>query len=96
MYAVCVKFEIAAGQMEAFLPLVRTNAAASVRDEVGCHRFDVLTDQTKPGQVFLYELYDDRAAFDVHLTTPHFHVFDVATNAMIVGKQLDLWDTVTP
>jgi quinol monooxygenase YgiN len=96
MYAVCVRFDIAAGQMPAFLPLIRANAAASARDEAGCHRFDVLTDAGRPNEVFLYELYADRAAFDLHMTMAHFHVFDRASAALITAKQVDTWDEVFP
>lgn len=96
MYAVCVRFEIALGQMPDFLALIRANATASVQDEEGCHRFDVLTDAGRPGQVFLYEIYTDRAAFDAHMTTPHFHVFDRASAAMLTFKDVSTWDGVFP
>ena len=39
------------------------DAAASVRDEAGCRQFDVAQDASKPEQFFLYEIYDDEAAF---------------------------------
>ncbi|MDQ3558780.1 MAG: antibiotic biosynthesis monooxygenase, partial [Pseudomonadota bacterium] len=42
-FAITVDFELAEGAREEFLKLVKANAAASVRDEPGCSRFDVLT-----------------------------------------------------
>ena len=36
--------------------------------------------------MFLYEVYDDRAAFDAHLATPHFIAVDEATTGMIISK----------
>lgn len=71
-YAVTVVFEVKPGQMEAFLPHILNNARCSVRDEPGCRQFDVCTDPEVPDQVFLYELYDDLAAFEAHQTMPHY------------------------
>ncbi|MDO6587505.1 putative quinol monooxygenase [Salipiger sp. 1_MG-2023] len=94
MFAICVTFRIAAGQMEAFMPLMLENAAASKKLEPGCHRFDVLTDADKPDQVFLYELYTDSAAFDAHCDSAHFKEFSAATADMVAGKEVTSWSTV--
>ena len=86
MYVITVELEIDATKLDAFLPLMAQNAAASVRDEPGCRQFDVCQDPDKPARMFLYEVYDDRAAFDAHLATPHFIAFDEATTGMIISK----------
>ena len=86
MYVITVDLEIDAAHLDAFLPLMVQNAAASVRDEPGCRQFDVCQDPDKPTRMFLYEVYDDRAAFDAHLATPHFIAFDEATTGMIISK----------
>ena len=83
-----VDFEINLEQIDAFLPLMRENASASARDEPGCRQFDVCYDPDHPGHVFLYEVYDDRTAFDAHLSTPHFKSFDAATAGMIRSKKV--------
>lgn len=95
MFAICVSFRINAGQMEAFLPLMVENAAISKTVEAGCHHFDVLTDADKPDEVFLYELYTDSAAFDVHCRSAHFRAFSTATADMVAGKDVTCWSTVT-
>lgn len=94
MFAVCATFQIAAGRMDDFMPLMLTNAQASLANEPDCHRFDVLTDPDLPGEVFLYELYTDSAAFDVHLASPHFKTFDTAVSAMIAEKSVRTYRTV--
>lgn len=86
MYTIIVTFRIAEGSFATFLDLVRANAAASLADEPGCTRFDVLTDPAAPDTVVLYEIYDDEAAFQHHVTTGHFKVFDKATAAMVNEK----------
>ena len=88
MLAVVVTFQIKPSQMEQFMPFIRDNAVASLETEPGCHRFDICTDAERPNEVFLYELYTDKAAFDAHLRTSHFHVFDAATADMIADKNI--------
>ena len=93
-YAVCVTFRLHEGSAEAFRPLMLENARTSLAVEPGCQRFDVLTDPGRPGEVFLYELYDDRAAFDAHLASAHFRAFDAQVAGMVAEKRVDLWSEV--
>ncbi|SMX50187.1 putative quinol monooxygenase [Maliponia aquimaris] len=88
MFAVVVSFEIKPEVREAFLDLIRQNAHASVRDEPGCRQFDVCADPARPTEVFLYEIYDDAAAFEVHMTTPHFIDFDRASAPLVASKSV--------
>lgn len=95
MYAVCVTFKIRPGHMGAFMTLMQENARISLRDEPGCHQFDVLSDTARPDVVFLYELYTDKSAFQAHLASAHFDDFDAATAHMIAGKDVATWNKVT-
>lgn len=88
MFAVIVTFEVTPEGAGAFLDLVTQNAQASVRDEPGCHQFDVCTDPARPGEVFLYEVYDDAAAFATHMTTAHFISFDADSAPFVVSKSV--------
>ena len=63
MFVVCVEFEIESGQTDVFMAAVRTNAEQSFNQEEGCQQFDVYLDRQFPNSVFLYEVYDDEAAF---------------------------------
>lgn len=94
MFAVVVVFETKPEAGAAFLDLVRQNASASVRDEPGCRQFDVCADPDRPNDVFLYELYDDQAAFEAHKTTPHYISFDAATAPLIQSKQVRFYSQV--
>lgn len=94
MYAVTVKFQIHQEHMDAFLPLMRENAETSLRVEEGCHRFDICHDPDQPSEVFLYELYNDEAAFQHHLQTPHFRQFSDASEVMIAGKSVSTYAQV--
>ncbi|TSA10646.1 MAG: antibiotic biosynthesis monooxygenase [Betaproteobacteria bacterium] len=86
MYVITVEFTIHTQHLGAFMPLMQENARVSRESERGCLRFDLCRDPARPQCVFLYEVYDDRAAFEAHLATPHFKAFDAAAKAMVANK----------
>ena len=94
MFAVCVALKIRAQDQAHFLKEMQANARNSLEREPDCHRFDVLTDPDRPGDVFLYELYSDAAAFDAHLASDHFRAFDQTTQSMIEHKSVQTWTKV--
>jgi len=96
VYVVTVEFTIDPPRFDQFLPLMLDNARRSREDEPGCRQFDVCVDDAQPGVVHLYELYDDRAAFDAHLASTHFRSFAAATQAMITGRAMRTWRRVAP
>ena len=72
MYVIIVDFLIKENEVEKFKPLMLENARASLMDEPGCRQFDVCFDLDNTRKCFLYEVYDDKSAFDAHLATEHF------------------------
>lgn len=94
MYAVTVSFLIKPTQMDHFLPLMVENARLSKENEVDCLQFDVCRGDDAD-MVFLYEIYTDRAAFDLHLQSAHFKTFDAAVRDMVAHKCVRLYDEVT-
>ena len=94
MYAVCVTFTLSPGQIEAFLPLMHQQAQNSLNLEPGCSRFDVLQSSEAPEIVFLYEIYDDAAAFQLHLDSTHFKEFDQAVTPLVADKQVSTYNLV--
>jgi (4S)-4-hydroxy-5-phosphonooxypentane-2,3-dione isomerase len=83
MFAVVVTFKLKPGSAPAFNPIMIENAEASVRDEPGCHQFQVLHDQGDAETIVLYEVYEDEDAFQAHLETPHFATFEREGKPMI-------------
>ena len=88
MYLVAVTFRIRPAHADDFLTRVQQQAADSLT-ESGCQRFDVWQSPTDPATVFLYEIYDDRAAFDVHLDSEHFKAFDAEVSSWIADKAVE-------
>lgn len=94
-YAVTVSFEIKPDRLAEFMPLMLSNAATSLREEAACHQFDVAQDAGAPNEVFLYEIYTDRAGFETHLASAHFKAFDQQAAPMILSKSLRTFGQVT-
>jgi quinol monooxygenase YgiN len=93
-FVIVVDFKVKPGQMAEFRQLIDDNARASVRDEPGCSRFDVCADRKDAERILLYEIYDDRAAFDAHLKTRHFAVFNEASAPLVADKIVAEYDLV--
>ena len=74
-FIVIAEFAVRPDRIPAFLDLAHTDATSSLKNEPGCRRFDVLQAEDDRGHVVFYEVYDDRAAFDAHLETPHLAAF---------------------
>ena len=82
LFVVVVEFQLKPGAQSEFRALIDANADASVRNEPGCLQFDVLEPEGEGDRVLLYEIYTDRAAFDAHRKTEHFHVFNGASGGL--------------
>lgn len=92
LFAITVDFTLQPGSLAAFRKLIDRNAKDSCADEPGCRRFDVLAPENSTDQVFLYEIYDDRAAFDAHLKTPHYDVFNRESASLVLTKKVAVYD----
>ena len=72
------------------MQLMLDNARQSLALEPGCKQFDVAEDPDEKHKIFLYEVYDDEAAFEAHKTYPHYLEFcqhaDPLTTSKVVNK----------
>ena len=96
MYVVAVTFHIQPDKIKAFMPLMLAQARNSLSKEPGCQVFDVCRNPDEAEKVFLYEVYDDRAAFDAHLASDHFKTFDAAISDMVDEKHVSLFHRIDP
>ncbi len=88
MYVVIVEFTLRPEHFDNFVTRVRQQAADSLEREAGCHVFDVCLDPARDRYLLLYEVYDDRAAFDAHLASSHFLDFDATVGDWVEDKQV--------
>ena len=87
-FVITVAFDLHEGALDEFLPMIVENASRSRTAEPGCERFDVLLPKDAVDQVFLYEIYKDKGAFDEHLKTPHFLEFNGASARLVKAKKI--------
>jgi (4S)-4-hydroxy-5-phosphonooxypentane-2,3-dione isomerase len=93
--ALLVEFRIHASFVPAFETAITENARAS-REEPGCRQFDVCRDPADASRFVLYELYDDQAAIDAHMRTPHFLSMDNATRDWVLAKTVQRLTRTSP
>jgi quinol monooxygenase YgiN len=96
MYAVCVTFHIRPDAFDKFLKRMHQQADDSLSKEEGCHRFDVCDDGGLSSAIFLYELYEDRRAFELHSESEHFLAFDAEVSGWTLKKEVSTFENVRP
>lgn len=94
MIAVCVTFRIKDDRLPEFMTAMKKQAGDTLRKEPLCHRFDICGLSDWKSEVFLYELYDDLAAFRLHLQTDHFRAFDAQVADMVSDKTVRVFGEV--
>jgi (4S)-4-hydroxy-5-phosphonooxypentane-2,3-dione isomerase len=81
-YVNAVDLDIVPAEREKYLEAIKENGAASVK-EPGCRQFDIVVLASNPNHFFLYEVYDNEAAYQAHRTTDHFKKYAAATANMV-------------
>jgi quinol monooxygenase YgiN len=75
-YCLAVRFTVKEGELDAVLaalgPLVENSRA-----EPGCLMYQAHRDPENPNAFFLYEQYEDEAAYQAHSESEHFNTYAV-------------------
>jgi (4S)-4-hydroxy-5-phosphonooxypentane-2,3-dione isomerase len=74
-FVLVVDFEVQPGKSDEVIKLVTENARSSVEREPGCYQFDVLQVPDDPNRMFLYEVYENEAAYQAHSKSEHIQAF---------------------
>ena len=96
MYVILVNFTVKPENIASFREAMLENAHASLTSEEGCRVFDVCWDPQDDAKVLLYEVYDDKAAFDLHHASAHFKSFQEKVAPWIADKQVSAWNKAYP
>ncbi|CAL9466629.1 (4S)-4-hydroxy-5-phosphonooxypentane-2,3-dione isomerase [Nocardiopsis dassonvillei] len=85
-----ISVRVLPGRREAFVAGISRHAAASVREEAGCLRFDVTADSADPDLFWVCEVFADEAALAAHRASAHFAAWQREKAASVVpGSQVD-------
>ncbi len=74
-YLVAAHFEVEEGSFDRFVEEAEKVARASVREESGCERYDVLVSAKGEPQGTLYEVYAQKSDHESHKEMPYFVKF---------------------
>ncbi len=85
-----VELTLVPGSKANFLARVRRHREIVLKEEPGCQRFDVLVPHDRDDTVLLHEVYDDQAAFDAHMETPHMKAYREDTGPMVADRRRTL------
>ena len=86
MFVITVDFEIKSEFVKVFRNRVLQQAKNSLNNEEKCLIFDVCFDEKNTNKVFLYEIYQDKDAFDYHLKSDHYLSFDKDVKNWVTKK----------
>ena len=86
MFVITVDFKIKKEYVSQFRSRVLQQAKDSLNNEEKCLIFDVCYDEKNTNKVFLYEIYQDKEAFDYHLKSDHYLSFDKDVENWVTKK----------
>lgn len=82
------KITVDTAQLDAYNSLLKEEIEASMRHEPGVLTLYATAEKENPNKITILEIYADRAAYEKHLTTPHFKKYKQGTLSMVKDLQL--------
>ena len=74
-------------KVDAFIAAVTLDGLGSTSQEPGCLRFDVYQNINKPSELYLYEVYVNKTAFEYHTKTPHIATWRETVKDWYAGER---------
>jgi quinol monooxygenase YgiN len=85
------ELEIDPSRVSAYTDALKEEIATSIRVEPGVLTLYAVSVKDQPSQIRIFEVYQDQAAYESHLKTPHFQKYKTQTQGMV--KSLKLIET---
>jgi autoinducer 2-degrading protein len=85
LYINAVDLDIVPAERDSYLAAIKENSMAAIQ-EPGCRQFDILVLDGDPNHLFLYEVYDNEAAFKTHRASEHFKKYAALTANMVAKR----------
>ena len=96
MYAIIARFKVKPGHVDEVISLLG-EASVPSRQEPGCHLYIANRDLSDPDAIVMYEQYDDEAAFQAHLDSPHCREIVAGKIVpLLESRQRETFTVVTP
>jgi (4S)-4-hydroxy-5-phosphonooxypentane-2,3-dione isomerase len=88
LYINAVDIDVVPGQIENYLAAIEEVGAAAIKTEPGCSEFDITISQKDPNRLFIFEVYDNAAAFDAHLKSDHYKKYAAAVKDIVAKREV--------
>lgn len=85
LYINAVDLDIVPAQQDAYLAAIKENSEAAIQ-EPGCKEFNILVLGDDPNHLFLFEVYENEAAFQAHRASEHFKKYAALTANMVAKR----------
>ena len=82
------KITVDPARLAGYNAFLQEEIEASLRLEPGVLALYAVAAKEAPGQVTILEIYADRAAYESHITTPHFRKYKEGTLDMVLSLEL--------
>lgn len=84
------KIKVDPSQLEKYNAALKEQMTTAIRVEPGVLTYYAVADKNAPSNITILEIYADTAAYNSHITTPHFKKYKETTKDMV--KSLELVD----
>lgn len=84
------KIKVDPSQLEKYNEALKEQMTTAIRVEPGVLTYYAVADKNDPSNITILEIYADTAAYQSHITTPHFKKYKEAVKDMV--KSLELVD----
>jgi autoinducer 2-degrading protein len=94
MHVVAVEFIAKPGDEERMRSRLMQHARDSLSNEEQCLVFDICVDPKNAARFFLYEVYENTAAFDHHAATDHLSSFRSDIADWVASKSISMYERI--
>ncbi len=93
-FCIAVRWTMMTGEEERVIGLAQSMLAPS-NAEPGCQVYILHRDPADPSALFLYEQYDDQAAFQAHCDSPHFKTtVEAEVFPRLTDRRLEIYESL--
>lgn len=97
MKALVVKVQIKAEFRDQFMKVMLADGVGSEKNEPDCLMFNIVSDAADPNTLYLFEVYKDDNAIEVHKKMPHFVKWVETTGDWLAAPlEINLCNTIYP
>lgn len=83
-----VEYTLKPGQRDAYVARAREHRDNVLSNEPGCKQFDLIIPDDQPDKAFLYEIYADAAAYEVHGKTKYMQEYRADIGPMTLDRRV--------